>query len=343
MMINKRLINIGACRNQKNLSRTGGVVVLFEAWILFCREQNIQAVTIDSNGANYSNSVVTFLSILWKFIKYVRKCDVVMLHGTARDYLFLAPVVVFISKIYGKKVVLRKFAGNFEEIYNAANNMKRHIYDYVLNKSDVQFWETKSLVAFGKNRGSNSLWFPNVRTKHNIQRPMEKPYMRKFVFLSRIEKAKGLDILMECFKSLPEEFHIDIYGPVKEYEISELNGRNYSYKCVVEASKVSEILSQYDVLVLPTLWKAEGYPGIIIEGYDVGIPSVASRIGAIPEILEDGKTGFLVEPGDAEDLKRAILSIDKDNYSAMAKNAHMAFGSFDAEKVNNQILEIVMS
>lgn len=339
----KKLINIGACRNRKDRSKIGGVVVLFEAWVQYCKEQKVDVVTIDSNKANYANVFVAYFSILWQFMKHVGKCDVVMLHGTAKDYLYIAPIVIFISKLCRKKVALRKFAGNFAEIYNAGNGMKKCMYDYVLKNSSVQFWETKSLVAFGKERGSNSLWFPNVRDRQETKRPIDRPYSCRFVFLSRIERQKGIDVLRECFSSLPEEYHVDIYGPVKDYEFSDLNGKNYSYKCSVEPSKIPEILSKYDVLVLPTLWRAEGYPGVIIEGYGVGIPSIASKIGAIPEIVDDGKTGLLIAPGNEEELKRAILSINEKNYKEMVNNALMAFGEFDAQIVNNRILKTVMS
>ncbi len=342
-MYSQKVVNIGACRNKKDPSRTGGVVVLFEAWLQYCQEENLNTVTIDTNKANYANLIIAYCSILWQFVKVVRGNTVVMLHGTAKDYLLIAPVIVFISKLCGKKVVLRKFAGNFEEIYNASNSLSKSIYNYVLRNSDVQFWETKSLVDFGAKKGKQSLWFPNVRNKVSVKREIGKPFTKRFVFLSRVEKVKGVDVLIECFKSLPEDYHLDIYGPVKDYQLSELNGKNYSYKCAVEASKVAETLAQYDVLILPTLWKGEGYPGIIIESYSVGLPVIASRIGAIHEIIDNAETGFLIEPNSVEDLRRAIHCINEENYTKIAANAVRAFDEFDAQITNKKILNIVMS
>ena len=120
-------------------------VVLFEDWQQYCREKKIEAVTIDSNKANYSNVCIAYLAIIWQFIRKVGWCDVVMLHGTAKDYLFIAPIVVFISKLRHKKIVLRKFAGNFEQIYNASNKVKLCIYNYIFANSDVQFWEKEKV------------------------------------------------------------------------------------------------------------------------------------------------------------------------------------------------------
>lgn len=333
---------MGPCRNKKDLSRTGGVIVLFEAWIQYCDEQKINATTIDTNKANYANLLIAYIFIIYQFIKKVRRHTIVMLHGTANDYLYIVPVVVFISKLYHCKVVLRKFAGNFEEIYNQSNVLKKKIYNYILRNSDIQFWETKSLVRFGEKAGTKSLWFPNTRTDSTIKRPTDKPYQRRFVFISRVDKNKGIDNLIKCFESLPNDYTVDIYGPIKGYETSQLNGNNFRYVKPLKPADVCKELSHYDVVVLPTLWKAEGYPGIIIEGYSVGLPTIASNIGAIPEIVEDKKTGFLIRPGNIEDFRKAILSIDENNYKTLSSNARKAFNMFDERTINNKILNYVM-
>lgn len=341
-MSTKKLINMGACRNKKDLSRTGGVVVLFEAWVKYCNEQKVNATIIDTNKSNYANLPMAYISIICQFIRQVNRHSIVMLHGTAKDYLYIAPVVVFISKLYHCKVVLRKFAGNFEEIYNQSNALKKKIYNYILRNSDIQFWETKSLVRFGEKTGKKSLWFPNVRTDSKIKRPADRPYKRRFVFISRVEKMKGIDNLIECFKSLPDDYTVDIYGFIKDYEASQLKGNNFRYVKPLEPADVCKALSRYDVVVLPTLWATEGYPGIIIEGYSAGLPAIASNIGAIPEIVENEKTGILIRPGNVDDLRKAILSIDDNYYKALSSNARKAFNMFDERTINNKILNYIM-
>ena len=72
-MYEKFLINIGACLNKKDISKTGGVVVLFEAWLQYCREQELNTKTIDTNKANYQNVFIAYFSIIWQFIRIVRR------------------------------------------------------------------------------------------------------------------------------------------------------------------------------------------------------------------------------------------------------------------------------
>ncbi|MFQ5772319.1 MAG: glycosyltransferase, partial [bacterium] len=85
---------------------------------------------------------------------------------------------------------------------------------------------------------------------------------------------------------------------------------------------VYQTLAQYDVLILPTFWKGEGYPGVIIEAFMVNLPVIATSLKGIKEIVQDGKTGLLVEPRSIESLKNAILKLhsDKKLYKSLVQN-----------------------
>jgi glycosyltransferase involved in cell wall biosynthesis len=69
--------------------------------------------------------------------------------------------------------------------------------------------------------------------------------------------------------------------------------------------QLAEVLNALDVLVIPSL-QYESVPKILLEGMAAGCSIVASRMGDIPEFLEHGVTGLLVEPGDAASLAAAI-------------------------------------
>ena len=73
-------------------------------------------------------------------------------------------------------------------------------------------------------------------------------------------------------------------------------------------SQLGEVLHALDILVIPSL-RFESVPKILLEGMAVGRAVVASRVGDIPEFLEDGVNGILVEPGDPAALAAAILHL----------------------------------
>ncbi|MFO7152854.1 MAG: glycosyltransferase [Bacillota bacterium] len=73
---------------------------------------------------------------------------------------------------------------------------------------------------------------------------------------------------------------------------------------------IPELLAQADVLLLPSDW--EGLPLVVLEAMAAGRPVVATRVGGVPELVEEEKTGFLVPPRDPDALAGAILRLARD-------------------------------
>jgi glycosyltransferase involved in cell wall biosynthesis len=73
-------------------------------------------------------------------------------------------------------------------------------------------------------------------------------------------------------------------------------------------SHLADVLHALDILAIPSL-QFESVPKILLEGMAAGRPVVASRVGDIPEILQHGVTGLLVEPGDPVGLATAICRL----------------------------------
>ena len=82
------------------------------------------------------------------------------------------------------------------------------------------------------------------------------------------------------------------------------------------------IFERLDITVLPSLYK-EGLPNVLLESMSMGVPVISSNIGGVSEIVIDGETGLMVEPGDKLALANAIIKVweDKKNYQEMKKKA----------------------
>ena len=95
-------------------------------------------------------------------------------------------------------------------------------------------------------------------------------------------------------------------------------------------------------LVVPSIWY-ENFPRTIVEAFACGLPVIASRIGALADIVTDGKTGLLFEPGDPRDLadKLAWALAHPARMAAMGRNARAQYEvEFSAEVNYRRLMEI---
>ena len=320
------ILLIGPRTNKLFSTKTGGIIVLFEDLVSYCDEHNISYRTIDTNKDNYTNKLFAFFVILFKLIVNIPKSSHVSLHGTANDYLFIAPITLIISKVFRKPLSLRKFAGNYIEIYKNYSFLKKKIISFLLKNVSYSFFETKYLVEYFK-KYNNTFWFPNVRRKQ--VRHVDTVYRKKFIFIGSVCKEKGIEVLSNAAKLLPEEYIIDIYGNLSiDFPQEYFDKHQVNYIGRLKLEDVIDTLLQYDVLVLPSF--REGYPGVILEALSIGMPVIATKLEGIQEILEN-HSGILIETANIKELSNAILSISQDNYSDYSSLALKNFKKFDTE------------
>lgn len=133
------------------------------------------------------------------------------------------------------------------------------------------------------------------------------------LFVGRLSEEKGLSVLGRAFDSkLHGTLRVAGAGPDAD-KVSGLPGIK-----MLGAVKPLEVRAQMDcslALVLPSICY-ENMPMTLLEAYSAGLPVIGSRLGALADLIEDGVTGLLFEPGNAEDL-RAKLTWAVNNPHAM--------------------------
>lgn len=323
----KNILLIGPRKHIKKPEMTGGVIALFEDLITYCDRHEINYIVVDTNKANYRNKLVAYIMILSSIIVKTPKVRHVALHGTANDFLMVAPFALMVSKLLCKQFSLRKFAGNFIEIFENYSPMKKNIILYTLKKSLYNFFETKYLVEYFKKYNESTYWFPNVRRKQSVF--TDDIYKKKFIFLGAVSEEKGIDILCEASNLLPDGYQIDIYGTLYDhYTNIFFDDYNVNYKGNLKPEEVISTLKEYNILLLPSF--REGYPGVIIEAFSVALPVIATNLQGIKEIVID-KSGKLIDVNNIEQLKVAMEEITQESYIISRQSAIEQFENFDTE------------
>lgn len=136
---------------------------------------------------------------------------------------------------------------------------------------------------------------------------------KKLLFVGRLAPVKGLPVLLEALAMLHRDgraFELTVVGDGPDRAMLEARAREMELAdavCFVgyrSQAQVREHLKEADVFVMASF--AEGVPVVLMEAMAAGLPVVAPRIAGIAELVEDGHSGYLAPPGDAEALAEKI-------------------------------------
>lgn len=130
---------------------------------------------------------------------------------------------------------------------------------------------------------------------------------RKFVFVGRYERRKGLEELFAVLRDLEEEghkgFEFDFIGPIPEEKRWKRPGIRYHGQ-VRDSGTIQRLLREAQILVCPSY--SEGMPTVILEGMASGCAIIASDVGAVQEQVSS-ENGWLITAANQESLKQALI------------------------------------
>lgn len=337
----KPILLIGPLPNQSPDS-IGGATISFQLLYDFLRQQDVPLQLIVLNEAGRS-PIRRLIKIVFSYLFAVPSARLVWLNVNQAGFKYLSPFFYGWAKLWGKAVVFRMFGGDILDVYRSCPSWLRWLHQRTTFKSELKLLQTKAAVNHFKQEGFNAVhWLPTSRPD-NIHYQPKSSYQKKFAFIGRVTPEKGIYEIISATRELPADYTVHIYGPVNDVTLENKLIALGLYQGKIDRQAISCKLMSYDCILLPSYHPGEGYPGIIIEAYAAGIPCIATRWKAIPEIVEDGKTGLLIPPKDSTALVEAIQSITAEDYLLMSKNARKKFREFDAQIINERLLELVQN
>ena len=266
----------------------------------------------------------------FKILKIIRneKPDIIHAHA-ARALIFARMLKFLLTNFTNQKI---KLVSTSHGLWVPPDKKKLQLHrllhlfkgqdDLTLAVSKYSRYE---LIEQGYNKDKvkyiyNGIDFNNFNSSRNIKHKVEN-----VTFVGRLTEQKGISHLMDLIdrESLNGDgINFEIYGSghldsyINDY-IKVKNLTNVNVKG--HTDNIKDVFLKADLLIAPSM--DEGLPYTLVEAINCGLPVVSTVVGGIPEIVENGKNGFLVEPGDRDDFYRAFSKIKKENVEIMSRES----------------------
>lgn len=267
-------------------------------------------------------------------------------HGNLKLFF---PIVFILSKIKNISIIYVVVGGWLADFLK-----KLPLHVFLLGKIKKILVQTNLL----KVRLEEEYNFSNVEVLHNFRYNDFTPEIilenktLRLVFMARINRLKGLETIFtfsEYVKVNNLDITIDFYGPIFEEDKDYFNDRvsDYNfveYQGVLEPGVIYETLSKYDVLLLPTQYYTEGFPGSILDAYISGIPVIVTNWLYATEFVEEGITGYIVPfKNPQKEFNERILEIynNRDKLLGLKMNALAKSKEFSEKRAWDIMKEII--
>ncbi|TDH56476.1 glycosyltransferase [Dankookia rubra] len=165
------------------------------------------------------------------------------------------------------------------------------------------------------------------------------------VYVGRLSHEKGIGTLLDAWRHLGGEIPLKIIGdgPMAA-QVEAAASQNSSIKWLgqLSADLVYEYIGHAAFLIVPSIC-FEGFPRVIVEAFAKGTPVIASRMGAMAELIEEDYTGLFFRPGDGSDLASAArrILVGPTKLQQMRRSARMKFeNDFTSDRNYEEIKKI---
>lgn len=243
-------------------------------------------------------------------------------------------------------------------------SLRARLFDrFAFTFADAAFGCSEAVLRFYQQR----MWYPmskchlvyngvvtkrfeNLPSKEEARRALSLPSQKCVIVttVARLVPQKGHVFLLEAAKEVVSKFKDVRFllvgdGGLRaqlEHRVSTLGLAEHV--CFLgQRTDVPQILAASDIFVLPSLW--EGLGLVLVEAGLAGLPVVATRVDGIVEVVEDGRSGFLVPPGDVRALAEAVQTLVEDallrERMGMEGRA-IALQRFSMERIASQVADL---
>ncbi|MGV2452297.1 MULTISPECIES: glycosyltransferase family 4 protein [Chryseobacterium] len=369
-----KFVLMGVKSSPKNIS---GQSICFDMLLDELKKQMIPfkyitvSVDTDSNFQKILEYLTACIKLIYFYITTIGKSKMIYIAvaqsrlGFYRDFMF-----VWISALFGKKIVAHLHGGNFKTFYLEQSPFLQKIIKKTYDQCDCIIVLSRvytDLFDFVDNYKEKVKVVPNGIPEFDNDESIEKKYNPTrpvILYLSNLIESKGyLDVLHSSlilkekynispqvyfcgnFLSNSDDVTFDSVEKAKDYFHNFVKENkledNVVYKGLVQGEAKDQLLKNADFLILPTNYNAEGQPISLIEGLKNGCVLITTQYRDIQYMNLDKETGFFVNYNDPEAIAEMISNVNEQDFKRMSLNAQKHFkNSYSFISHYNNIIKI---
>jgi len=214
-----------------------------------------------------------------------------------------------LGRALSARVMTNKYSDAFNEMVQKIDRIQVHA-QWAIDLMRVNHVPEEKLCFFRTGLPFEPGPFPEVTER--------KPDATlRLVMLGRCEPIKGQEVLIDAVQGLPASAKVDVIFYGSYWDTTE-----YGQKCLrkikgdsrfspprrVSHSEIPALLSQADVMVVPSLWLETG-PLVVLEAFAARLPVIGCRLGGVAELVTDNSTGLLFSRGDSNQLRSCVSQL----------------------------------
>ena len=323
-------------------------------------DQSLHKIVIPLNlkvtfkGVNTNGENTKRFKMIWKFKDLIYNLS--QISNKYDIYYLKLPFIasiVFSLMIKNKEshIVLTQLVGDPEMAITATMGKKYKLFAKIfakfcrisIKRSDYALFVSENLMNKYSGTHNNAYVLNESRVRDSyISEPKKclNTSKIKILYLGRLSPEKNIESIIETLYTFKfdKEIQFDIYGsgPLEGKLKSMINKNGLKNSVNIKgkiqwSEELFNIINNYTVLILPS--ETEGLPLVLIEAMSQGVPCIASDIGGIPEIIQNGYNGYLIKPGNINEIKKALEEVieSPDKYVELSENCILTAKQFTLE------------
>ena len=273
--------------------------------------------------------------------KFKKDNDIVHAHNI--------PAALAMKNATGKKILTLHgiFSKQIDELHGkTTSNISERYEKNALNWADAITVVSKEAHEHYTKLGFHVQQIPNGINIVSLPTKEDKRFENQIIFAGRLSKEKGILVLLDVAKKIPDNINLIILGTGPEEDKVREEAKSHSnihFLGYQSKEKTIALIRGSEILVQPSLM--EGISSTILEAMACKTAVIASNVGGNKEILQNNENGILVDPNSSESILEKIVELVQDNNKKkkLAENAFRTVKKYDWENIGNLYLGIYES